>query len=186
MIIALVGTNGSGKGTFSEIAQNYGFEAFTMSSEIFKEIEKRGLEPNRDNTRFVANDLRKTFGPEYLARVGMEMAMVRGGNSIIDGVRCMGELDFLIEMGALAVGVDAPIELRYERVIQRGSSKDNLNFGDFQIQDYNENSGKDSWDMNIKKCLEKCETLFINNGTREEFETRIVEFFAEKEIERTA
>jgi dephospho-CoA kinase len=186
MIIALVGTNGSGKGTFCEISKDYGFETFTMSDEIFEEIKKRGLEPSRDNTRAVANDLRRTFGPEYLARVGFEKAVVRGGNCIIDGVRCIGELNFLIEMGAVAVGVDAPVELRYQRVIQRGTSKDALGFGEFKVQDYKENSGTDPWDMNITSCLEKCEALLTNNGPREELEEKVEEFFIEKEIERTA
>ncbi len=59
MIIGITGTSGAGKGTVVDYLLKKGFKHYSVRDFLTEEILKRGLEPNRDNMIFVANELRK-------------------------------------------------------------------------------------------------------------------------------
>jgi len=65
MIIGLTGKNGSGKTAVSEYLQSRGFEYYSLSDEIRREIRGRGLEITREILIDVGNELREKFGPVF-------------------------------------------------------------------------------------------------------------------------
>ena len=63
IIIGITGTLGAGKGTIVDfLTKNKRFEHFSARALIVEEIEKRGLENNRNNMVVVDNDLRNKNG----------------------------------------------------------------------------------------------------------------------------
>src|SRR3989344_7770324 len=132
MIIAVTGTNGAGKGTIVSHLLNRGFTHFSAREFITKEVLSRELPLNRDNTNSVANDLRKTHHPAYIIEKLYEEAVLRGGDSVIESIRAVGEEEFLKSKGILIWAVDADRKVRYERNILRGTDLDKITFEKFR------------------------------------------------------
>ena len=66
MIIGITGTLGAGKGTIVGFLKERGFSHYSVREFLIEEINRRGLEANRDSMILVANDLRANFGGSYI------------------------------------------------------------------------------------------------------------------------
>ena len=67
LIIGITGTIGAGKGTVVKYLQQKGFQHYSSRKFITQEIKRRGMPVNRDSMAVVANDLRATHSPSYIA-----------------------------------------------------------------------------------------------------------------------
>ena len=169
MIIGITGTLGAGKGTVVEyLIQHKGFTHYSVRDFLVKELDKRGLEKNRDNMLLVANDLRATYGPGYIAEQLVVEAMNGGGNAVIESIRSIGEAEHLHGHGALLWAVDAPIELRYERITNRASETDQVSFEKFKKDEAAEFANHDPSKPNLKALIEKADAVFVNHGSPED------------------
>lgn len=178
MILGITGTNGSGKGTVVEYLIEQGFKHYSASGFISEEIVRRGLPINRDNMREVGNDLRKIHHPSYILETLYERAMKEGGDAIIESVRETAGALFLKKQGAHLVAVDADRRLRYERVILRGSSKDQVTFEQFCVQEDKEMYDAQESGMNIQTVMQMADYRIENNGTLEELHAQVDEMLA--------
>lgn len=175
MLIGITGTNGSGKGTVVEyLVLNKGYSHFSARMFILEEVAKRGLPQNRESTRAVANDLRKEHGPSYLMERLFEVAKDEP-KAVLESVRAIGEAEFLKGKGAYLFAVDADRKLRYERIVMRGSSTDNVTFEEFCAQEDIEMASSDPWDMNVFGVMQLSDARIENNGTLEELHTKVNE-----------
>src|SRR3989344_3159820 len=68
MIIGLTGKNASGKGKAANYLKAKGFVYYSLSDELREEATKKKLEHSRDNLISLGNELRKKYGPNYLAQ----------------------------------------------------------------------------------------------------------------------
>ncbi len=168
MIIGITGTNGAGKGTVVEYLKEKGFTHYSNSELIIEEIKRRGMPINRDNTRIVANDLRKLHGPAYLVQTNYARAVAAGGDSIIEALRTIGEAQFLKERAVSIIAVDANRQLRYDRIVKRSSALDQVSFEHFCTQEDREMSGTDAWDMNIIGVIKMADVTIHNDGSPED------------------
>ncbi|MFA6369014.1 MAG: AAA family ATPase, partial [Candidatus Shapirobacteria bacterium] len=109
IIIGITGTNGAGKGTIVEyLVKNKGFEHFSARAFIVEEIERRGLENNRDNMVMVANDLRAKNSPSFVADELFKRALESRQNCVIESLRTLGEIESLKKKGKFVLlAVDA-------------------------------------------------------------------------------
>ncbi len=76
-----------------------------------------------------ANDLREKRGPGVLAELALEryeMQKNEYSGIVISGVRSLGEVHSIQAKGGILLFVDAPIEIRYERVKNRRRSHEEL------------------------------------------------------------
>lgn len=172
IIIGIVGTNGAGKGAVVEILQDFGFNHFSASDYINEVITARGLVINRDNQRLIANQLRKGYSPDIIA-ISLLRKAVKKAPAVIEAWRCPGEVESLQKQGVYIIGVDAPKELRYERIKSRGSEKDDISFEKFLEQEAKESSGATPWDMNIPKCMEMANHVFQNIHDKEQLQVDV-------------
>lgn len=166
-IIGITGTLGSGKGTvFKYLKYKYGFKHYSASGFINEEIARRDLPENRDNQRLVANDLRTTYGSGYVAEQLYARAVAKGGNAIIESLRSTGEIDTLRKLGGqfYLLAVDADQKIRYERIAQRGSTKDSVSFEHFQEQESKELNDSTAGGMKILECIKMADGHVQNNG----------------------
>ena len=171
MIIGVTGTLGAGKGTISEVLMKKGFKHHSMSGFIIEEIERRGMISNRDTQVFIANELRATYGPGYIAEKVYERAKAQGGNCIIESLRAVAEVDALRNKGEfILISVDADPKIRYERITVRRSEKDNVSFSEFISNEEREMNLVDPTKGNLRTCMSMADFNIINNGTIKEVE----------------
>ena len=169
MIIGITGTLGAGKGTIVEFLLKKGFKHYSVRAFLVDEISKRGLESNRENMVSVANDLRLKFGPSYIVEELYKKAKANGGNCIIESLRCPGEVDALKKKEDFVLfAVDADIETRYSRIVERGSVTDKISFDEFIAGEQKEMTSNDPNKQNLKKCIEMTDYNFKNDWTIKE------------------
>jgi dephospho-CoA kinase len=175
IIIGITGTLGAGKGTVVEyLVKNKGFKHFSARALIVEEIEKRGLENNRDNMVVVANDLREKYSSGYVAEELFKRAIELGENAIIESLRAVGEIEILRKKGKfILLAIDADSKIRYERISQRGTTTDSISFEKFIADEEKEMESDDPNKQNLKKCIEMADFKIENNGTIEELNSKI-------------
>ena len=170
LIISITGTLGAGKGTIVEYLQSKGFMHYSVREFILREVTRRGLEPNRDNITLVANDLRKSNSPYYLIEEILKVARKENKNCVIESVRAVGEIEYLRKNveNFFLFGIDADIKSRYERVIKRKTSTDNVTFEKFVADEKRESDNIDPWKGNLPACIKLADYVFQNNGSKVE------------------
>jgi dephospho-CoA kinase len=175
MILGITGTLGAGKGTVVQYLKQKGFTHYSVRDFLVAELTKRGMEKNRDHMLTVANDLRATFGPGYIAEQLVVQAMNAGGNAVIESIRSIGEAEYLKNHGALLWAVDAPVEVRYERITKRGSVTDQVSFEKFKEDEAAEFANTDPSKPNLKALIDRADAVFANSGSQEDLFAQVEE-----------
>lgn len=174
MIIGLTGTLGAGKGETAKILIQSGYVYHSCSDVLREELKKRGIEENIENLSKLGNEIRENFGAGELPRRLTAIIRKNGEKkAIVDSLRSVGEIQELRkEHDFILIAVEAPIELRYERVKKRGRKGDDLSFEEFQKQEQAQMSGK-GVKQNLKKCIEMADYRVSNEGNLEELKENI-------------
>ena len=151
-----------------------GFKHYSVRTFLEEEILKRGLESNRDNMVFVANDLRVQHGPSYIVEKLYSRAAEIGGDAIVESIRCVGEVEALRKKKDFVLfAADADIETRYSRIVERGSVSDRISFEEFVKQEQREMASSDPTKQNLKKCIEMADYIFKNDWTIVELHRKV-------------
>lgn len=176
IIIGLTGTFGAGKGTVAEILKKKGFVQLVMSDVLREECRKKGIKESRDNLLIMGNKLRAESGSGIIMKRLIDKAKEEGYEKvIIDGLRSIGEAEELKKKKGILIGVDAPLKIRYGRVVKRGTSKDNISFEDFRKQEENE-MGKPG--AQINECVKMADYKIANDNGIKELEKKVNEILA--------
>lgn len=175
IIIGITGTLGAGKGTIVEyLVSKKKFTHFSVRSFLIKEIEKQGLQVNRDNMVTVANSLRAKHTSSYIAEQLYAEAILSGNNCIIESIRTTGEVEALKNKGNFYLfAVDALAEMRYERISKRASETDNVSFETFLENEKREMNSTDPNKQNLSRCIELADYVFENDGNIEELHEKV-------------
>jgi dephospho-CoA kinase len=175
MMIGITGTIGAGKGTVVAFFKERGFTHYSGSGWLRKELERRGLTANRDTYSALAGEIR-AVNPAGLAVILYEQMLKDNcEKAIIESLHDVEEAKFLKAKGAVILGVDADIPVRYERVLARGSEKDNVTYEHFLEQIAREEAG--SSHHNINAVLQTADFVINNNGTKEALHSAIEAIF---------
>ncbi len=166
MIIGLTGTYAAGKGTVAECLIGKGFQYYSLSDELRLLLREKGIPPNRDNLTKAGNELRRKYGPSFLAELVIKR--LRGAPSVasgvVDSIRNPREIAALRELkGFYLVAVDAPVDIRYERAKKRNSERDPKTFSQFLTQEKREMAGKDT-DQQLAACIKLADFTVSNDG----------------------
>jgi len=135
---------------------------------VREEAKKRGVEITRENLQKIADDLRRKFGPEVLAKRTWEIIKNQSNTrTVIDSIRGEAEVDYLKgKPNFYLIGVTAPRRLRYQRVISRQRESDPMKWEEFlRIDKIDFKSGRGKEGRNIEACLKKSDFLIENVGT---------------------
>ena len=120
-LIGIGGTNGSGKDTLGEIiADNFDYVFISLSDLLRDEAEKRGWKPDRLSTRTISQQWRQERGLAVLIEMMIEKHQASADKDkglVTSSLRNGGEPDFIHSKDGLVIWIDAPIEVRYKRII---------------------------------------------------------------------
>ncbi len=171
MIVGITGTLGAGKGTLAKyLVDKKGFKHFSGRKFITKEVVRRGLSVNRDTMVLVANELRAEHSPSYIAEQLVKQASDFGGDAVVESIRVPAEVDELKKAGGILVSIDADIEKRYKRIMERGSETDNVSFEKFKADEEKEMNSTDPNKQSISSVMKLADVHLTNNGTISDLE----------------
>lgn len=160
-LIGLTGTNGSGKGEVARFFKKKGYLYFSLSDEIREELLRRGEAVSRDSLIRMGNELRERFGGDVLARRVLERIT---GRAVVDSIRNSKEVAYLRKQkGFVLLGVDAPLELRYQRIKARGRDESASTLEEFAAKEREEMAGTENGQQ-LQACLEMADVMIINEG----------------------
>jgi dephospho-CoA kinase len=171
-LVGLTGTNGAGKGEAAAFFVNHGYAYFSLSDVIREKLVAAGLDSSRDNLIRTGNDLRKARGPDILARLVMKKVR---GKAVIDSIRNAAEIVYLKKhKGFILLAFDAPVALRFERVLKRGRDESARTLGEF-IRKENEERSRDAAAQQLDACLALADLTIRNEGSLEELHRQLEE-----------
>ena len=178
MLIGVTGTDGSGKGMVVEyLLKHKGFVHYSARELITTEIGKRGLSKSRENTRIVANDMRRQHGNDVIVATALKKIKEQGvTDAVVESIRALAEAKTLKENGGILLAVDANQTLRYQRVVARGSETDHITFEEFKAQEMLEMNDPDPHGMQKAKVMELADATILNEGSLEELHRDIEQF----------
>lgn len=176
-IIGIAGTIGSGKGTVVEyLTQCKDFAHYSSSGTLVELLEERGEFVDRDAMNRIADELRANRPGGVLA-INLERAQKdKHDHVILEAIHSSGEADCVRAAGGIILGVDADVKIRYDRVSQRGTVKDDISFEKFLEQHQREDKGSgDAHKSNILEVIETADYTVTNDGTLEELHAQLDE-----------
>ena len=166
MILGITGSFGAGKGAVVDyLVQQKGFVHFAARAFITDEINRRGLPVDRDSMAMVANDLRAKHGATYVMESLLKEAEASGKDAVIESLRAVAEAQFIQQEGGIVLGIDAPPEIRFERVIRRASETDHVTFEKWVEQEQKESNTDDPTKQDIFGALRISDVIIQNDGT---------------------
>jgi dephospho-CoA kinase len=173
MIIGVAGHFGAGKDVVVEYLKTKGFTHYSTREFLRKEIDRRGLIPDRDAFRRMGRELREENGPLYIIKSLYEQAVEASGNAVISSIPIVKGAEFIQEQRGIMIGVVAERSLRYERIHARKSETDFVTYEEWCRQEDLESSDTDPTHQNIPGVLAHADYTLVNNGTLEELHTQI-------------
>ena len=172
-LIGLTGTNGAGKGEVASFFVERGYAYLSLSDVIRKELQKKNKKITRNNLIRMGNSMRQQFSPDILAR---RVAKKIGGKTVIDSIRNPKEVEFLRNQGYfMLLAIDAPAELRFERVKMRGREESVSSLQEFLAKEAEE-MGSDDSRQQLLACMDMADHTIINDGTLEDLRNKLEEF----------
>ncbi len=175
MIIGVVALARAGKDVFADyLVEKCGYKKVNTSDVLRDALVAEGREPTKDSMSILADGWRKEHGMDIVTRRSLESVMGYDGDVVLLGLRSPEEADLAKEVCSdgrfVLVAITAAREERY----QRRTSID--------PQDKESFFGRDERDIKNKgldKALGKADYVLENNGTLQEFYSKIENFMGE-------
>jgi dephospho-CoA kinase len=173
-VIGTVGLAGSGKGEFAAVAEELDIPVVTMGDVIRAECRNRGLDPAEHHGE-IAQALREENGPAAIAEESLphiEEVLAEADTVLVDGIRSGVEVDAFEERfdeAFVLVSVEAPFELREQRIGDRGRDKVDEDGESLAARDERELG------FGLDEAMARADITIENTGTLEEFRTRVRE-----------
>lgn len=179
-IIGLAGTFASGKDTLAHyLVQNNNFLHFSTSDMVRQEAMKKYGSIERPILHKTANELRHEKGAGILSELAITNFKAKleerddYSGLIVSGLRSIGEAKAIKKAGGVLIFVDAPAELRYQRMIERqrdGESKLTLEeFIDGEERELRAEDPNDDASFNILGIKDMADVVIINDKSLEDF-----------------
>lgn len=182
-IIGLIGENGSGKETFSNILEGLIPDVSInriRTGDILRDIlDLLFLPKTRANLQLLAKILRDEISPDSLARAAFHRIQKSTADLIIlDGMRWPPEVEILRELpNNFLVYITADPEIRFERLKKR---KEKTGEGEMSYEQFLHEEQAPAEQL-IKTLAKNADIKIINNGDIEELRAKIKSFLSSNE-----
>ena len=173
MIIGLTGRNGAGKGVMADYLARKSFEAHSLSDILREELRARGESITRVRLIEAGRELRAAYGPAVLAERTLAR-LAPNKNYVIDSIRHPAEVEALRSRESFVlINVEAPLEVRFERNLERGREADPKTLEAFRAIEEAELESADEEGQQLVRCEERADHAVVNDSTIEGFCERI-------------
>ncbi|MEM0026328.1 MAG: AAA family ATPase [Ignisphaera sp.] len=179
VVIVLAGLPGAGKSVVANVARELGLPVVSLGDVVREEVAQRGLEPTLENILNIANELRRKFGKDAIAKLALDRIARACSSScivIVDGVRSLDEIETIgkqVDKKVFILAIHSSQKTRFERILARGRQGDPRTLEDFRRRDLEELS----WGLgNVIALADK---IIINEGRIEELISETRNFFIE-------
>lgn len=177
---------GSGKEILKDIISKKVPNYSVSLSSVIKTMGKR-KEFSRTDLQDLGDELRKKYGNHILAKLAIEYLQRNRPLIIVDGIRNLGEAEYLRKTfgeNFKLIAIDAPAQIRFERISARKRSGDPETFEQFlEMEKRDRGEEQPSYGQQVQKCMDIADFKIDNSGTIAELEKRIdgilSEIFAE-------
>lgn len=167
MIIGLTGKNGSGKGEVAQFLKERGFEYHSLSDMLRDELKKAKKPVTRDNLIAIGNKLRRTYGPDILAKRILEKIEI-DRNYVIDSVRHPAEAQALKSRNRFALlNVTASPKARFARLKKRRREQDPKTLKEFLKLEQVEAKSRTKSDQQLDQTLKLADYEIDNSSSLE-------------------
>jgi dCMP deaminase len=172
--IGVTGAFAAGKDTLAEYLVLKGFEHISLSNLIREELRKANQEITRENLVKAGNEMREKEGNGALAKRAIEQ-MNEETNYVVTSIRNPLEVKTLAGFGRFVLlSVDAPADLRFERIIARGrKEKDAKTFEEFKEMEAREMKSDNKSSQQIRACMNMAKFTIVNDAGKEEYFKKI-------------
>jgi dephospho-CoA kinase len=177
-ILGLSGTFASGKDTVAAwLNQHYGYYHLSTGDMVREVASARFGDINRPTLHKTANLLRAERGGGVLVELAFEhyasISDQYPGGLIINGVRSLGEAKAIKENGGYLLFIDAPVNLRYERLKARARGDEiSLSFEEFAERERRETTPLKSTDetiQNVGAVQQMADAVIVNDHNLDKF-----------------
>ncbi len=174
-LIAFVGMPASGKSEASAVVRSLNIPVVSMGDEVRKEAKKRGLPPTDENIGGTGTALRRDEGMDAIAkRCIPKIRAQRSDVVVVDGTRNMEEVNYFKKQFGddfKLIAINAPFDLRFERVKKRARSDDMIGIEELKRRDEREKN----W--GLENAMDLADITLNNNRSIEEFREEIRKLF---------
>ncbi|MBM3247238.1 hypothetical protein FJZ17_01705 [Candidatus Pacearchaeota archaeon] len=190
MIIGVCGSVAAGKETLTSFFREKGFIYFETRQIIVEELKKLGLELSRKNMQDWADERRAKFGVGAIMKIMLEKASEDlSKNYMFDSLRNDGEALFLREeLGEdfILIGVDAPLEIRFKRAVERAKPSDPVIWEDFvKMNERDLNDKSNPFGQQTQKLLDMADFVIINDKDLESAKKQVEDIWGKIETRRS-
>lgn len=162
MLIGLTGPNAAGKGEAARALRSLGLEVHSLSDVVRERARELGRGEGRDALVLTGREMREEHGPGVLAEKILDRL---GRDAAVDSIRHPAEVSVLRRRtDFFLVGIDAPIELRWERSQARGRAGDGRDLETFRRQEERENEDRPE-SQQLRRTLALADRVIDNAGT---------------------
>jgi dephospho-CoA kinase len=172
IIIGLVGTLASGKGTVKDyLIKKYQAQDCRFSTILRDVLNRLDLPISRENLQKISTILRQNFGEDLLAKaIAKDASRLSSALVVIDGIRRLSDIGHLLELeNFILVSVDADPQIRFKRLVERNENAgdDKKTFEQFLLDQEVEA------DRQIPEVIKVAKEKINNNGHLEDLYSQI-------------
>lgn len=171
-LIGVAGTFASGKDTVTHrLVDDFGFTHISTSDTVREVAMKERGSIERPVLQEVAPAYRKKHG----AGIFVELALKASRPLVVTGLRSMGEAKAIKAAGGVVIFIDAPVELRYERMKARERDKEmHLTLEGFKANEAREwHVGDNDADFSLYGIKQMADYVFDSSAGRDEFTANV-------------
>lgn len=178
MLIGLTGPNAAGKGEVAALLAARGLPVYSLSDVVRERAKQLGLGVDRETLIRLGRELRETGGPGVLA----ERILPRlDAHAVVDSIRSPFEVEVLRQRSDFRLlGVDAPVEVRWQRALQRGREGDVPDLRTFIAREELENRDSPT-SQQLRKTFLLADRVVINSSTLDHLADEVTLVLAEWE-----
>ncbi|MCB9802830.1 AAA family ATPase [Candidatus Nomurabacteria bacterium] len=171
-ILGFTGLISCGKGTAaSYLKEKYQAETFRFSTMLRDVLDRLYLEHTRENMSGISTVLREFFGQDLMAEVmAKDVENSQAELVVVEGIRRMEDIEYLKKLPNFKlVSIEATMENRYQRLLERGENPDDQTKTWEQFQaDHNLET-----ELTIPPAMKVADVVVNNDGSLEEFQKQL-------------
>jgi dephospho-CoA kinase len=172
LIIGITGPAGAGKDISAEyLASKLGFPHSSGGDVIRDMLRAMDLPVGKTKVVAMGNFLRENYGTDYIASRAIGNDNKEG--VIYSGFRSPAEANYAKDRGGYIIYVDAPADIRHERILKRRRPDDTTDKATLDMIDKKELQAQNATGENLEKIRDLADFIVTNDDNLEDLHHKL-------------